>query len=215
MIGDSGYGNVIVDNGGAGVAVLSGAGTLVGDNQIDGNGKLGIDLRGDGPTANDPFDADNLDALGHVLPNRLQNAPEITDAVTTAGVTTITARFHGRPNTAVWGELFRSPSCDSERAWRGRATSGRGELHHGRGGQHVGFAGAAVPSLPDGTVLTATVTADDGTSEFSPCARTHAAPTPAAGAAPVTPGPATPAGDATSPRITRLKLRPSTFAARS
>ena len=61
-------------------------------------------------------------------------------------------------------------------------------------------------------MLTATVTTDDGTSEFSPCTRTHAAPTPAAGTAPVATGPARQADDATPPRITRLKLTPSTFA---
>jgi hypothetical protein len=70
----------------------------------------------------------------------------------------------------------------------------------------------SIPSLPDGTVLTATATTTDGTSEFSPCARSHAAPT----AQPPTTPPATPPppvpGDTTAPVITNLRLTPSSFA---
>jgi predicted outer membrane repeat protein len=70
----TGAGNVIAYNGlstvGAGVEVLSGTGNSILGNSIFGNGSIGIDLNGDGVTANDPGDGD-------VGPNNLQNTPTI------------------------------------------------------------------------------------------------------------------------------------------
>jgi hypothetical protein len=203
-------GNAIFDNGGAGVAVLSGVGTTVDRNAIDGNGGLGIDLRGDGPTPNDPLDADDLDGLGALFPNRLQNAPVITDAATSGGATTLNVAFHGKPGASVRVEILRNEACDPSGFGEGGEPLALGVNATDAAGNTT--LSGSIPSLPDGTVLTATATTTDGTSEFSPCARSHAAPT----AQPPTTPPATPPppvpGDTTAPVITNLRLTPSSFA---
>ena len=206
-------GNVVEDNGGAGVALLSGASTRVDGNTIDGNGGLGIDLGGDGPTPNDPFDLDNLDALGAVLPNRLQNAPLVVDAATANGTTTISGRFEGQPGIFVSWELFGSVSCDPSGYGEGaQPVAGGSATTDGSG--HASVSGV-VPSLPDGIVLTATVTTADGTSEFSPCTVSHAAPpTPPASSSAGATSSSAPSGgaaDTTAPRISMLRVTPSIF----
>jgi hypothetical protein len=202
------YGNLIVDNGGAGVAVLSGAGTVVDSNEIDHNGGLGIDLGADGPTPNDPFDADDIDALGAVLPNRLQNSPLILDAATANGTTTVSGRFHGGAGIGLTWELFAGPSCDSIGYGEGAEPLALGDATTDLSGN--ASVSGALPSLPDGTALTATVTTVDGTSEFSPCSRSHPAPpTPPAPASSATSLAAT---DTTAPEIGSLRVIPSTFA---
>jgi hypothetical protein len=70
-VGETNQGNVIAGNAGSGVVVLGSA--TVQRNLIYGNGGLPVDLGGDGPTPNDPGDADEG-------PNRLQNFPVITAA---------------------------------------------------------------------------------------------------------------------------------------
>ena len=68
----AGQANIISNNGGAGVFVLSGVGNTIRGNSIFANIGLGIDLGTQGQTSNDKDDADNG-------ANRLQNFPEITD----------------------------------------------------------------------------------------------------------------------------------------
>ncbi len=73
-------GNVIAGNGGSGISITgSGStGNRISTNSIVGNTALGIDLGGDGVTANDSGDADTG-------PNNLQNFPEISTAITVGG----------------------------------------------------------------------------------------------------------------------------------
>lgn len=70
----SGDGNVITFNAGPGVNVLAARRLGILSNSIFSNGKLGIDLNGNGPTPNDAGDADTGD-------NELQNFPVLTAAV--------------------------------------------------------------------------------------------------------------------------------------
>ena len=78
---DPGAGNVIAYNDGAGVFVhaTSFDGNAIRGNRIFENGGIGIDLGGNGPTPNDPGDADTG-------PNELQNFPDlITATIDTQG----------------------------------------------------------------------------------------------------------------------------------
>src|SRR5262249_30849944 len=69
--------NVIAFNAGAGVLLGASVGTCtILGNAIFANGGLGIDLGNNGPTANDPLDAD-------AGPNGLQNFPLVTSGVVT------------------------------------------------------------------------------------------------------------------------------------
>ena len=81
----SGEANIISGNG-LGVRFRSGTGHSVRGNRIFENSNLGIDLGGDGRTANDEGDGD--DGV-----NRLQNAPEIQSADYNSGTNEITVTF--------------------------------------------------------------------------------------------------------------------------
>ena len=72
--------NTIAFNGAQGIKITGGVtGVVIAGDSIHDNGALGIDLGGDGPTANDAGDADTGD-------NNLQNFPDFVDA-TLAGST--------------------------------------------------------------------------------------------------------------------------------
>jgi hypothetical protein len=159
-----GAGNRIAFNTGAGVLIVSNEGSrnAVLGNAIFANGGLGIDLRNDGPTANDPLDAD-------YGPNGLQNFPELTSAVTDAAGTTVQGTLQSTPNAAFRIELFASDAADP---------SGFGEAQ-----TFLGFAAVATDAqgiasftfhsaspTPVGKVVTATATEFllNNTSELSP-----------------------------------------------
>jgi len=94
-------GNLVVDNGSAGtfggVAVAlvgsgSGQGNRILTNIIFGNTGLGIDLGGDGVTANDTDDPDTG-------PNDLQNFPVLASAIRAAnGITTVSGSLNSTPS---------------------------------------------------------------------------------------------------------------------
>ena len=84
--------NEILYNGGAGVVVSGGTANDISWNCIYDNGGLGIDLGDDGPTVNDPGDAD-------VGANQLQNLPGLDQ------------RARGR-------RVNRTPRDSAERAWQ-------------------------------------------------------------------------------------------------
>jgi len=96
--------NVIAFNGAVGVTVNGTGNTILG-NSIFSNTGLGIDLGGDGVTANDACDSDTG-------ANDLQNFPVITSAGIAAGNVTIS----GTLNSTAFGtfriEFFSSASCD-------------------------------------------------------------------------------------------------------
>jgi hypothetical protein len=177
--------NVIAFNGLNGVLLepTAGDGNAVRSNAIFGNGTLGIDLGGDGATANDGTDADSG-------PNQLQNFPMITAALTSGDTTTVAGTLEGASNSVLQIDFFLTSEIDPQgsgqrQRYLGSATvvvdaTGRGD-----------FSVALPQPVPAGQFITATATdAGDNTSEFSPAVQVGGPPvivTHPAGTA-VTPG---------------------------
>jgi hypothetical protein len=108
----AGAGNVISANGGAnyeGVAIYgdSATGNRILSNSIYSNGAIGIDLNGEGPTANDPGDTDTG-------ANGSQNKPVVRSAKTGGGTTTVNARLNSTPNKTFKVQFFSNPSGTDE-----------------------------------------------------------------------------------------------------
>src|SRR5690606_18660414 len=82
----------------------AGIGNAILGNSIHSNGGLGIDFFGDGPTGNDPGDADTG-------PNGLQNFPVI-EAIAISG-TGIMGMLDSTPETTFRIELFASAEADA------------------------------------------------------------------------------------------------------
>jgi hypothetical protein len=169
QIGGTGPGeaNVIAHNLFGGVRVLAGTGNTLARNSIRDNhagGFLGIDLAGDGPTANDPGDGD-------AGPNDLLNHPELLSAVASAQGTVVTGRVDVPAPAQATVEVFANPF------------PAFGEIV-----EAAVFLGAATPAANGtfvahlaesaaGLVLTATATdAAGNTSEISPPAVVTASP---------------------------------------
>ena len=156
----SGAANKIAYNGGPGISLTNGTGTVIRGNSIFSNNGLGIDLGGNGVTANDSIDAD-------VGPNTLQNFPVITTVMSTSNSTTIQGSLNSLPNTTFELDFYSSAAVDP---------SGNGE-----GAQFVGTTAVTTNGngdaainvtfpvgLATGRVITATATDPNGnTSEFS------------------------------------------------
>jgi len=91
-----------------GIRLLNGTNNYFSLNRINANATLGIDLKGDGVTANDAGDGDSG-------PNQLQNFPLITNIqfrdVSLLKYMDIYGTLNTTPNTKVRIELFSSPSC--------------------------------------------------------------------------------------------------------
>ncbi len=159
--GNSVQANTIANNGSDGVRVVSGTGNNIQANSIFDNSALGIDLGGDGVTAND---ADDLDAGA----NNLQNFPVV--ASVTVGSTIVKGSITSTAtSTDLRIEYFANTTCDA---------SG-----HGEGQRYLGFldvttsaTGTAdigivfAESFAIGGFITVTATdAGGNTSEFSKC----------------------------------------------
>ena len=114
-IGDTGSGNRIAHNRGAGVLVAAGTGNSILANSIYGNRGLGIDLAPAGTTPNDRDDPDGG-------ANRRQNSPVLTNVSFAGGVTTIDGRLNSVPSSTFAIEFFKT------RAPRARAAEGRTSL---------------------------------------------------------------------------------------
>lgn len=115
--------NTITSNGlllnRAGLEVLDNAQDVTARRNIfQYNGRLGIDLAGDGVTPNDPLDADTG-------PNDLRNFPLMDDIA--PGANEVTGRIEGLPSTTIRVDLYQSanahPSLHGEAAnWVGTAS---------------------------------------------------------------------------------------------
>ncbi|MBI5670307.1 MAG: right-handed parallel beta-helix repeat-containing protein [Chloroflexi bacterium] len=168
--------NTIAANGWRGVFVESGAtsptGVHVTQNQIYGNGALGIDLGGDNVTANDAGDADSG-------PNTYQNFPQIVMAETSGGSLVLNGILDSEPGSRYRIEFFQNPVCD---------LSGNGEGQFYLGATDVTTAAEGTVTFSvwltgvfQGAMITATATdANGNTSEFSACVPVNSiAPPPA------------------------------------
>ncbi len=155
-----GEGNVVAYNASAGVMILAGTGNRVPGNSIRDNGGLGIDLSGDGVTANDPLDPD-------VGANLLQNFPTLTSA-TVAGGVSVTGSINSTPDTELTIEVYGNSACDLSGYGEGARFVGAVTVTTAANGN--GAFSATFPTTPDGFWLTATATDLAGNaSEFGPC----------------------------------------------
>ena len=130
-------GNVIADNGSAGVAIrnLSSGGSGASDwmsvgntirfNSIYANTGLGIDLENDGVTPNDPLDGDTGG-------NNLQNYPVLVTASSTGSSVTVAGTLNSLPSTNFTLDFYASDTVDP---------SGNGE-----GKQYIGSIGVITDS---------------------------------------------------------------------
>jgi parallel beta-helix repeat protein len=123
-------GNVITDNSGPGIVVISSSRNVIRGNSIEDNSGLGIDLGGDGVTANDSGDADSG-------PNSLQNFPTLTGVGTSGAQTMIAGTLNSAPNTSFDLDFYASAAADP---------SGFGE-----GAQYLGTAQVMTDATGDAT----------------------------------------------------------------
>ena len=182
VIGGGQQGNVIAGNAGNGIAVLSGGLTgpglssglsavhnRISQNSIFSNGKLGIDLGGDGVTPNDPGDADTG-------PNNLQNYPVIISATSYPTFTKVKYTLDSMPGTYTV-EFFSNDAADPSGFGEGQKFLASQTPGVTAGGQQTLI--EMLPPLPVGTILTATASFGLGqgdTSEFSAAVATVAPP---------------------------------------
>jgi len=157
-------GNSVAYNRDAGVIVSgdTSIGNWIADNSIFDNTLMGIDLGGDGETANDQGDGDTG-------PNGFQNFPVITAANAETGEVEATLNTDGAPGTDYTIYFFENTSC-------GVGGYGQGETHLGTTTVTMPASGDAVisftlPPLTGGKFLTAIASRVDNrdTSEFSQC----------------------------------------------
>lgn len=167
--GQPGQGNIVAAVEREGILIASLAnGVEIRGNSIHDCGSIGIELAlnsgPDGPTPNDPLDADSAGG------NRLQNFPVLATAESNATSTVVTGVLNSAANKAYRVSVFASPVCDP-------SGYGEGELYLGDIQVQTDAAGTApfsftapVPVVP-GWVATATATdlATLDTSEFSLC----------------------------------------------
>ena len=151
--------NTIAFNGEKGVQVGSSGITSTGNsilrNSIFSNGDPGIDLRADGPTANDPGDAD-------AGPNGLQNKPVLSSAKKVAGKTSVQGKLNSNTNKTFQIQFYSNPKGTDQGK---KFLFSRTVLTDGSG--NVTFSFTTTKTITLGQTITATATGADGTSEFS------------------------------------------------
>jgi CSLREA domain-containing protein len=167
---EAGQGNLIAHNGyngdrdGVVIVEVSGLSQAIANrilgNSIYENGAnngIGIDLRGDGPTPNDPGDGD----LG---PNQVQNYPVIS----WVRGATVVGELESAANTTFRLEFFASPECSATGFGQGKTFLGAFDVT--TDGDGLATFEQALPTAPGAQRLTATATDPAGnTSEFSAC----------------------------------------------
>ena len=158
--GDQIHGNTLIKNGEAGVAVVSGRGDTISANSIADNSRLGIDLGGDGVTAN------SASAM-RTGPNDLQNFPVLYAAAPVSGGVSLTGRLNAAPDAAYTLEFFSNGNCDPSGYGQGASfLTSIGVTTDSNGNAHY----SQILPNPGGNFITATATSASGdTSEFSPC----------------------------------------------
>jgi CSLREA domain-containing protein len=153
--GSPDQGNIIAFNAGVGVEVLQAQNTLIQANSIFANGGLGIDLGGDGVTANDPNDSDGL-----------QNYPVLTHVASYDGRNyLITGTLSSAPDSSFSVEFYASASADASGFGEGQTFLGSTTVNTDASGQ-AAFNLSLETSVAGGSFVTATATNAD-TSEFS------------------------------------------------
>lgn len=130
-------------------------------NRIHDNFDLGIDLGGDGVTANDSSDSDSG-------PNNLQNFPLLGKAKSAAK--TIDVALYTTPNATIVVEFYSSKTCDPSGYGEGQKYLGKFVTTTSANGQM--FFTAKVKRFKKGSQITAlAMDANGNTSEFSKCTK--------------------------------------------
>lgn len=144
----SGAGDVIADNGGVGVHVVSGTGNSILSDSIFSNAATGIVLVG---SANDG-----------------QAAPTIASATPLTTETLVAGTLASAPSTTFLIQAFTSTTADAAGSYEGQTLVGSTTVTTDSGGQ-AGFSLALPGSIPLGAAITATATnlATGDTSAFS------------------------------------------------
>jgi len=161
-------GNIIRRNALGGVAVLddSTTATII-ENSIFANTGLGIDLRMNGVTANDPGDTDTG-------PDGLQNDPLVVSVLTTGGTSWIEGSLNSTPSTSFALHFYSNTSPDPSGFGEGQTYLGSINVNTDASGNAT-FIRSGAP-LTAGSFITATATGPSGTSEFSAVNDVAAAP---------------------------------------
>jgi hypothetical protein len=158
----AGAGNTIAFNAGRGVELdtTAGMGNAILGNAVHSNGSLGIDLAGDGVTANDAGDAD-------ARPNNRQNFPVLSAAMTTgAGRVIFAGSLNGAASTTYRVEFFASSSADPTGYGEGARYLDSANVATNPSG-NASIAVALAASVAAGEFVTATATDPfNNTSEF-------------------------------------------------
>jgi hypothetical protein len=177
LVGGTGAdeGNVIAYNSGAGVELISSAGTenAILRNSIYENGGLGIDIEPYGVNHNDgPGDSDSG-------ANNLQNFPRLDAAVVAIGLgykLQVSGRLNSTANTDFRVEFYANEACDPSDWGEGeRFLFAETVTTNGRGHADFHFVRLLAAAVPEGDVITATATdvidpvMGANTSEFCHC----------------------------------------------
>ncbi len=160
-----GAGNLIAYNNGPGIYISGGDAHAIRHNSIHSNAGLGIDIDGDGVTANDPGDAD-------CCTNYRQNFPALTSAFTNADTATLSilGTLGSAASTAYTLDFYSNLTCDATGYGEGKTYLGSHAVVTNAAGDTAFVAALPLTGLA-GPVITATATDPTGnTSEFSACA---------------------------------------------
>jgi len=156
----SGAANKIAFNGDAGVVVFAGTRNSLRGNSIFSNVGLGIDLHGNGVTANDAADSD-------IGANNLQNFPVLTSVMSSGNSTTIQGSLNSTPNTTFQIDFYSNAAVDLSINREGALFFNTTSVTTDSGGTATINVTFPLP-LETGRVLTATATDPAGnTLEFS------------------------------------------------
>jgi hypothetical protein len=157
----AGAGNLIAHNRFNGIVHQAGDGISVQGNRIRDNDFLGIEIEPQGPSINDPLDADGG-------ANHGQNFPIITSALASGGQVTIGGFLDSEPQKDYLVEIVHNPACDPSGLGEGATSLGFVIVTTDAAGRAT--FGAQLPLPSASGVVAALATAPDGsTSEFSPC----------------------------------------------
>ncbi len=157
-----GAGNRIAFNNEQGVLLYEGDGNAILSNSIHANTGLGIDLGGDGVTANDSFDADSG-------ANNLQNFPVITEVKSKNKGIEVQGTFIGASTSSFHLEFFTNTTCDPSGYGEGGTYLGSAQVSTNSNGR-ASFKVTLQTAVPNAYFVTATaMDPANNTSEFSPC----------------------------------------------
>jgi parallel beta-helix repeat protein len=159
-------GNIISQNTQSGVAIF-GTGTVgnaINDDLIYDNGGLGIDLDGNGVSANDSGDGD-------IGPNNLQNFPVLGNVVIGNNSVTMIATLNSLASQAFSVTFYRSDRCDPSGFGEGQVKLGTATINTGASGNgNVPVMYPVANSLTKPSWGSAIARSASGnTSEFSKC----------------------------------------------